>query len=159
MWWPGASSPGASGDNVGAMQGHLPQWEVDAQPVDSSSTESEDCSLCGFHGIQATVCRYCKTRRCETCYERGDRCLCYNEGRVYFTSPRTSFHSEHCPTPPLPGTPTPADEPQPRTDYLAPPPAGRSGGFATEVPEMMLGEEAAWAFIPPKPTRPTPRWE
>ena len=31
MWWPGASSPGASGDNVGAMQGHLSQWEVDAE--------------------------------------------------------------------------------------------------------------------------------
>ena len=122
------------------------------QTVDSSSTEGEDCSLCGFHGIQATVCRYCKTRRCETCYEREDRCLCHNEGR-------TSFHSEDCPTPPLPGTPTPADEPQPSTDYLAPPPLDEVVALPTEVPEMMLGEEAAWAFIPPKPTRPTPRWE
>ena len=31
MWWPGASSPGASGDNVGAVQWHSSQWEVDAK--------------------------------------------------------------------------------------------------------------------------------
>ena len=132
---------------------------MSTQTVDSSSTEGEDCSLCGFHGDQALICRYCNTSRCQTCYERGERCLCYNEGRHYFPSQIISFHSEECTTPPLPGTPTPADEPKPRTDYLGPPPLDADTDTDTEVPEMLLGEEASWALIPPEPTRPTPLWE
>ena len=143
------------------------QSEIDD---DSSSTQADVCSLCGFHGDQALQCRYCRTSRCQWCYERGERCLCYNEGTLYFPSQIISFHSEESTTPPLPGTPTPADEPQPSSDFLGPPPLDADTDTDSEVPEMLLGEEASWALvpllweeeaaggcIPPKPTRPTPR--